>query len=211
MGNKLTMSARNKDDSSAPPARREFARRLRELRVPRGFRTARSLARTLDIDENRYTRYERAEVEPDLDMIRRICEALGVTPNELLGVGPRAAPQETHAEGAPRTSRTGPRRLGADGPVGSRPLDLQTAAWLLAEAAALLKAHPSHNGSGAADGVAPLAIVKQTGNLYKALMDQPFEAITSLLSDPAIADADAAAAAPVKERLDRLVALLRQH
>ncbi|MBS0244706.1 MAG: helix-turn-helix transcriptional regulator, partial [Proteobacteria bacterium] len=65
------ISVRKKSEVDIPLARAEFARRLRELRIPRGFRTARSLARALEIDENRYTRYERAEVEPDLDMIRR--------------------------------------------------------------------------------------------------------------------------------------------
>lgn len=51
----------------------------------RGFRTARSFARALAIDENRYTRYERAEVEPSLDLIHRICQLLDIGPNELLG------------------------------------------------------------------------------------------------------------------------------
>lgn len=63
----------------------EFAQRLRSLRVPRGYRTARSFAHALGIDENRYTRYERAEVEPDLALLARMCTLLGVTPNELLG------------------------------------------------------------------------------------------------------------------------------
>lgn len=63
-----------------------FAQRLRELRIPRGFKTARKLAQELGIDENRYTRYERAEVEPDLDLLVRIAEVLAVTPNDLLGV-----------------------------------------------------------------------------------------------------------------------------
>jgi len=39
------------------------------------------------IEENRYTRYERAEVEPSLTVLLKICETLGVTPNDLLGFG----------------------------------------------------------------------------------------------------------------------------
>lgn len=70
-------------------ARLEFSKHLKEARLARGFRTARSLAKALSIDENRYTRYERAEVEPDLSLIRRICEALNITPNELLGTADR--------------------------------------------------------------------------------------------------------------------------
>lgn len=69
----------------APDARRLFAERLRQLRIENGFPLARQLARALGIEENRYTRYERAEVEPNLTLIRRICETLRVSPNELLG------------------------------------------------------------------------------------------------------------------------------
>ena len=70
--------------TNSTSSRTIFARRLRELRVPRGFRTARSLATALGIDENRYTRYERAEVEPDLGLLMKICEVLALTPNDLL-------------------------------------------------------------------------------------------------------------------------------
>lgn len=64
--------------------RARFAQRLRAVRIPRGYKTARSFAEALDIDENRYTRYERAEVEPDLQLLMRICTLLGATPNDLL-------------------------------------------------------------------------------------------------------------------------------
>lgn len=64
--------------------RARFAQRLRAIRIPRGYKTARSFAQALEIDENRYTRYERAEVEPDLRLLMRICGLLGATPNDLL-------------------------------------------------------------------------------------------------------------------------------
>lgn len=65
--------------------REEFAHRLRMLRKQAGFKTARLFAATLEIDENRYTRYERAEVEPDLGLLARFCQVLGISPNRLLG------------------------------------------------------------------------------------------------------------------------------
>jgi transcriptional regulator with XRE-family HTH domain len=65
-------------------ARTRFAQRLRAIRIPRGYKTARSFAEALNIDENRYTRYERAEVEPDLQLLMRMCGLLGATPNDLL-------------------------------------------------------------------------------------------------------------------------------
>ena len=55
---------------------------------------ARNFARALGIEENRYTRYERAEVEPTLTLIHRMCELLEASPNPppwLYGESPRPA------------------------------------------------------------------------------------------------------------------------
>ena len=70
---------------SAADVRAAFARRLKEERIKRGYPKARSFARAIGIEENRYTRYERAEVEPSLGLITRICDVLDITPDELLG------------------------------------------------------------------------------------------------------------------------------
>ena len=199
MRDKKMMSEQNKLDEGAPVVRLEFARRLRELRIPRGFRTARSLARSLEIDENRYTRYERAEVEPDLAMIRRICETLGVTPNELLGGGTStaAAEQAGHRVGQPPEDSDG---TGAS-PAVHNGSAIPTTAWLLAEAAVTLKGidRTPH-------ATPPLASMAEVGKLYRSLMQQPFEAITELLADRSIVDADPASARLLKERIDAFVA-----
>src|SRR6185503_2038127 len=71
--------------SLAPNVRSQFAKRLKSIRTLRGFGRARYFAKSLGIEENRYTRYERAEVEPSLTLIHKMCEMLRVTPNELLG------------------------------------------------------------------------------------------------------------------------------
>ena len=71
----------------APEVRSQFAQRLKNLRTQRGFDRARYFAKSLGIEENRYTRYERAEVEPNLTLIHKMCETLRVSPNELLGFG----------------------------------------------------------------------------------------------------------------------------
>ncbi len=70
----------------APTLRAEFAQRLRRLRIERGYKRARHLAESLGIDENRYTRYERAETEPDISLLSQICSKLAVTPNTLFGI-----------------------------------------------------------------------------------------------------------------------------
>src|SRR5262245_64318512 len=69
----------------APEVRSQFAKRLKAMRVHGGFERARYFAKALGIEENRYTRYERAEVEPSLTLIHKMCETLRVSPNELLG------------------------------------------------------------------------------------------------------------------------------
>lgn len=61
-----------------------FAIRLREARKRSGFKTAKSLAQALQIDENRYTRYERAEVEPSLTVLVAIADTLKVPIDYLL-------------------------------------------------------------------------------------------------------------------------------
>jgi transcriptional regulator with XRE-family HTH domain len=70
--------------NKVPVPRRELSKRLRVLRVARGYDTARAFARALQIKEDRYTRWERAETEPDITNILRICQVLNVDPNELL-------------------------------------------------------------------------------------------------------------------------------
>lgn len=158
----------------------------------------------MQIDENRYTRYERAEVEPDLDMIRRICATLSVTPNDLLGHAEPDGP----ARSSRQRGRSGAQPPQVDGAATSGPFGIATAAWRLAEAATDLRRAVAKSANGASpDG--PLAAVSHTGTLYKALMHQPFEAITELLGDPDIGRATTSQSAALRERIDRLVELLR--
>jgi hypothetical protein len=70
--------------NKVPLPRREFSQRLRMLRVAGGFDTAREFFRALQIQEDRYTRWERAETEPDICHLLRICQVLRIDPNELL-------------------------------------------------------------------------------------------------------------------------------
>ena len=95
------------DKPLAPEVRSQFAQRLKEMRVQSGFLRARYFAKSLGIEENRYTRYERAEVEPSLTLIHKMCETLRVSPNELMGFAEtggltlsRASPKARHAKAA---------------------------------------------------------------------------------------------------------------
>lgn len=203
------VSSEIKPPSKATEARGDFARRLREIRVPKGFRTARSLARALGIDENRYTRYERAEVEPDLEMIRRICVALGVTPNDLLGTGSPAPAQGGRGKSA-TNGHARDRAIALNQPAAHAPadLDLQNAAWQVAELAAACS-EAKLSGSHAGGKTSPLAAVQRTGQFYRKLMVQPFEAIADITSAPEAAGAPASDATRLRESIDRLLDVLR--
>ena len=197
--------------SDKPIARQEFARRLRELRVPRGFRTARSLARALSIHENRYTRYERAEVEPDLELLVRICGTLGVTPNELLGIdslpqspvptaGAMADPQAEfraefraefpHAEAAPPA------------------FALQSIGWSLCRLVVQLRQNLDPTSGGGTPS--PLAYLQMVTSLQLELDRQPFEVIRQIVRDPAVIGAPDAVAHELHDLILRLTQALAQ-
>ena len=67
-----------------------FGRRLRQMRMDRGFKTAREFAEFIAQEENTLTRWERGETEPGFEVLLRICQVLGTTPDELL-LGPHRA------------------------------------------------------------------------------------------------------------------------
>src|SRR5205085_9548910 len=105
----------------------QFGLRLKKLRLSAGFRTARAFAEALELDENRYTRYERGEVEPNLSNICRICLVLGVQPNDLFNF--HEAPSD-----APTLAREAPQANGSAQGKGGR-----SQAWRLASSIASLR------------------------------------------------------------------------
>ena len=193
--------------AAKPHARLEFARRLRELRVPRGFRTARSLARALSIDENRYTRYERAEVEPDLDLLRRICAMLGVTPNDLLGIDGDLPLSAGPSAGALAEAPAGHPYAEARPPA----LALQSISWLLCGLVVQLR--QNHVASPTMLGTSPpspFAYLQLVTSLQQELAHQPFEVIHQVVRDPAVLDAPAASARELHDLILRLTQALAQ-
>jgi transcriptional regulator with XRE-family HTH domain len=161
----------------APDARSRFAVRLKRLRLQRGFERARFFAKTLGIEENRYTRYERAEVEPSLTLLQKICETLHVTPNELLGFAERsgdllAAPQANAAAAG----------AGGDDVEGNRAVARSSLAWRLASAMVAIR-HEHLGRKAAAD---PLETIRETGTLFAELQAKPFGAVAEIVRDPSL-------------------------
>jgi transcriptional regulator with XRE-family HTH domain len=156
----------------APTVRSRFAATLKNLRIQRGFPRARYFAESLGIEENRYTRYERAEVEPSLTLLHKMCELLAVSPNELLGFAPlehksTSGPMPAFAEGLA-------------GEAGERAAD--SSAWRLAsELSAAMRERGSEKGS--AD---PLQNFRETARLFQRLQSHPFATIAEVLEHDAL-------------------------
>ena len=192
------MRAPDRDPREKPLARIEFAQRLRELRVLRGFRTARSLANALGIDENRYTRYERAEVEPDLSLIRLMGAVLKTTPNELLGLDTGLMPGFSDEAAAMGGLDTSAGTVPTATAVASRAPALM---WALAREIAELRAERDQRAAPSAKAASPMVGHQATSALYQAISRDPFGAIARVVADPVFA----AAPADVTQRLRSLI------
>jgi transcriptional regulator with XRE-family HTH domain len=197
-----------------PAVREHFARRLKELRIPRGFPTARSLSRALGIDENRYTRYERAEVEPDLSLLLKICGLLRASPNDLLLTpsGYDEAPSSYQSEPARATLKpiAGKSSSGAaanlttqTGGQASDPQRRRAIAWQLAT--------ETTDAADAADGSAPsgaMARMQRISHLFNEIDADPFVAIGRLSDDHRLKSAAAADVAKIAARVEELIAAI---
>ncbi|MET0567843.1 MAG: helix-turn-helix transcriptional regulator [Hyphomicrobiaceae bacterium] len=181
----------------SPIARQQFARRLREFRVARGFKTARSLAQALDIDENRYTRYERAEVEPDIKLIQQICKTLNLSPNDLLGTPgalplPSAHPaSETFAAGLAEAERA---------PFNVPMVKRDRTAWLLACAVADLQ----EKAAAPAESASRMATLQRAARLFADIEKRPYAAVSDMLLHPAVAEAPASDARRIETLIEAL-------
>jgi transcriptional regulator with XRE-family HTH domain len=180
-------------DVLAPNVRSQFAKRLKIIRTQRGFDRARYFAKSLGIEENRYTRYERAEVEPSLTLIHKMCATLHVTPNELLGFSEfndegafqSASGMAEIPTGAPKPQA----QAGGNGNAGSL-------AWRLASEAVAIRSEQASRGKSPED---PLANFRETGTLFQKLQAEPFSTVAEIVDDPAVKTAAAARKAAIAE------------
>jgi transcriptional regulator with XRE-family HTH domain len=166
--------------SLAPDVRWKFAQRLKSLRLERGFERARFFAKALGIEENRYTRYERAEVEPNLTLIAKMCETLRVTPNQLLGLaederGVHQLPGPGFAERAQEPAHGG--RQGRD-----------LLAWRLASEVIAVHRDLGTKSNARSD---PLESMRDIGTLYRHLQSDPFGTVAEILQKPELEEIDA--------------------
>jgi transcriptional regulator with XRE-family HTH domain len=177
-------------NSDLPPVRAIFAKRLKALRIPRGYPTARSFAAALEIDENRYTRYERAEVEPDMSLFVKICALLTVSPNDLLDMTTQPATFGGFSESAvPRVAPLGMQ-------PGNEASRRRALAWQLAEEIAKLDTtHATH----ALDKVA------RVSRLFGEISTDPFSFISRMTADRRVDSLEASVAARLGEIAEALI------
>jgi transcriptional regulator with XRE-family HTH domain len=174
----------------APEVRLQFAKRLKTMRTQRGFDRARYFARSLGIEENRYTRYERAEVEPSLTLIHKMCETLRVSPNELLGFGELR--HQRPFEAVPGLAESSAEEIahGQGGDTdgsGNRPDPSGSLAWSLASEAVAIR--HEHGGRAKAAGD-PFHMLQERAALFRSLQSDPFDTATQILEDRALKDVD---------------------
>jgi transcriptional regulator with XRE-family HTH domain len=163
----------------APQVRLQFAKRLKNMRIEGGYQRARYFAKSLGIEENRYTRYERAEVEPSLTLIHKICELLRVSPNELLGFPPGKERGYTPGLEEDEDTYGGPRESPSEA---DRHAELL--AWRLAsEITSIRNRMRQHPGD-------PLAQARETSRLFQLLRSDPFNTVAGVLSDEALKELD---------------------
>jgi transcriptional regulator with XRE-family HTH domain len=195
-------------NSGAVPAVREhFARRLKELRIPRGYPTARSLSRALGIDENRYTRYERAEVEPDLSLLLKICGLLRASPNDLLvpaGFDDQQSQYQAEPSSPPEPAPHPPRVQASNAPAAA-PADPQrrrAIMWQLASEVTDARDKVAH--AGRTTPQPPLARMQRINRLFGEIEGDAFGTIGRFSEDPGlktIAGSDAQQIARLVEEL----------
>jgi transcriptional regulator with XRE-family HTH domain len=180
----------------APEVRLQFARRLKDMRTRRGFDRARYFAKSLGIEENRYTRYERAEVEPSLTLIHKMCETLRVSPNELLGFGDGVPQMLAGAPGMAEEVTEAIAGAHGHGGAGGRPDTPGSLAWSLASEAVALRHEQGGKSKSAAD---PMRTLQETSALFRRLQADPFRTVAEIVDGRGLKDVDAAHKAKLAE------------
>jgi transcriptional regulator with XRE-family HTH domain len=162
----------------APEVRSQFAKRLKEMRIQSGFIRARYFAKSLGIEENRYTRYERAEVEPSLTLIHKMCEILRVSPNTLLGFSEPAS-----GDAMPGFAESPAAEYGGSGDAGVRHRDLL--AWRLASEVVAVRHRHRARAKGSSE---PLATKRDAAKLFQRLQSDPFGTVAEVVAEDSLKD-----------------------
>jgi transcriptional regulator with XRE-family HTH domain len=188
--------------SQAMPSheRTPFARRLRALRLAKGFAKARHVADALAIDENRYTRYERGEAEPNLELIEKLCIVLRISPGELLGIAEGGNAYQHSVPAHPIPGFAEPARV-LHSRTAALPRMAQTAAWRLASVLVSFKRVP-----GAASS--PSQRLRETAERFLEISNDPYAVVVRVAQDPVLSASSADRQSEVNEAIEALLRAL---
>src|SRR5262249_52644454 len=150
-------------------------------------------------EENRYTRYERAEVEPSLTLIHKMCLTLHVTPNELLGFGEVKRDQRFAAVDGLADPSLEEIAQGSDGRsqgIDNEAARLSSLAWRLASETIALRSAGHAKSKTAAD---PFDTFREKLALLQRLRAEPFATVGEIVEDPVVKAANAGRKAALAE------------
>ncbi|MFM2422594.1 MAG: Helix-turn-helix domain [Pseudomonadota bacterium] len=215
-----------------------FAERLRALRKARGYRTAKSFAEVLQIDQNTYTRYERGEVEPNLVVLGRIWDLLDLPDNGLIGTPSSLRPQMDSllldgsddlgrpsaqvipfvtangigsgqfAQGFAETETPAPQGGAAPG-ASSMGATRSRQGKIDAKAWRLAQLVAACGvGLQPEDRKNQMVVVRETAAHYRALMNSPFDAIARFSADAALDSIEARQREQIAQQLAEFAALI---
>ncbi len=189
-----------------------FAKRLRELRIAHGFPKARHFAEAIGISENRYTRYERGNAEPNLDLIYLICDKLRISANELFGTPELAGTKTPGFSESPHVFPAAPGEGDAASPKTLGPADAPAAitdaeGWRLATELAAVRMKSSRNPNTSTDAFVQL---RETAGIFTALRSDPYQTVATFLSDPALAAQPRKVQAQLNAQITRYIRVLER-
>lgn len=174
------------------------------------------MAAALDIDENRYTRYERGTTEPSFELIVKMCRLLATTPNNLFEFQELRQPSPSSIAGfsaqpqppfLDRPQPTGPGEAQAQQPPPST-MQIAAAAWRLSAEVQRLQERLS--GSVADQGSNELAAIRQTAKLFEELKGDPFGTIARLSNDPVLATGNRKALVALRRQIGQFVKIVER-
>jgi hypothetical protein len=140
-------------------------------------------------------------VEPSLTLIHKMCQTLGVTPNELLGFADFTS--QRPFEATPGVAEAADGAFGHDPGAGNVPAG--SLAWgLAAEAVAIINEHAGRS-KAASD---PLHALQETSALFRSLQADPYGTVAQVLNDQTLKAADPRRKARLAELVQAFTASL---
>jgi transcriptional regulator with XRE-family HTH domain len=196
-----------------------FGRRLRELRVIRGYATARQFAEALGISENKYTRYERGVALPKIDLLHLIFEKLGTSPNDLFGFKDEGGtPTKGVLRGLAESSSAPSQGFSGGGSDSGQaassehpaPPESDFEGWQLAAEFAKIRARSGAGQDASKSSKTAFSELQETSRLFVELRSDPFGTIAAWLSDPALAVQPAKVHKLITSKIDHYLRIIRR-